>query len=38
VGRVGEAADVAASCLYLMDNRYTTGTVLTVDGGTLIAV
>jgi NAD(P)-dependent dehydrogenase (short-subunit alcohol dehydrogenase family) len=37
VGRVGEAADVAASCLYLMDNGYTTGTVLTVDGGTLIA-
>jgi NAD(P)-dependent dehydrogenase (short-subunit alcohol dehydrogenase family) len=31
--RVGEADDVARAILYLMQNPYTTGTVLTVDGG-----
>jgi NAD(P)-dependent dehydrogenase (short-subunit alcohol dehydrogenase family) len=36
-GRVGEPEDVAAANLYLMTNPYTTGTVLTVDGGTLVA-
>lgn len=37
VGRVGEASDVAASFLYLMHNGYATGTIVTVDGGTLVA-
>ena len=35
-GRVGEPAEVAEAVLYLMRNRYTTGTVLTIDGGSLI--
>ena len=33
-GRVGEASDVAEAYLYLMRNRFTTGQVITVDGGT----
>lgn len=33
VGRVGEAAEIATACLYLMENSYATGTVVTVDGG-----
>lgn len=33
VGRIGEPADVAASYLYLMDQGYTTGTIVAVDGG-----
>jgi NAD(P)-dependent dehydrogenase (short-subunit alcohol dehydrogenase family) len=36
-GRVGEAADVAAAFLYLMDNRFATASVVTVDGGTGVA-
>jgi NAD(P)-dependent dehydrogenase (short-subunit alcohol dehydrogenase family) len=30
---IGETDDIAATHLYLMDNRFVTGTVLTVDGG-----
>jgi len=37
LGRVGEADDVAQSFLYLMGNRFATGTVVTVDGGTAVA-
>ncbi len=33
VRRVGEPAEAAAAYLYLMRSAYTTGTVLTVDGG-----
>lgn len=36
VGRIGEAADIAKSHLYLMSERFTTGTVLTVDGGAFL--
>lgn len=36
VGRVGEAEDAAAAYLYLMANPYATGSVVTVDGGTLL--
>jgi NAD(P)-dependent dehydrogenase (short-subunit alcohol dehydrogenase family) len=36
VGRVGEAADVASAYLYAMANPHATGTVVTVDGGTLL--
>ncbi|QRN53871.1 SDR family oxidoreductase [Dyella caseinilytica] len=32
-GRVGDASDIAQTCLYLMTNRYTTGQVIVVDGG-----
>jgi NAD(P)-dependent dehydrogenase (short-subunit alcohol dehydrogenase family) len=37
VGRVGEAAEVAAGYLYLMDNGYSSGSVVTIDGGALLA-
>lgn len=37
LGTVGEAQDIAEAHLYLMQNRYVTGTVLTVDGGLLLA-
>jgi NAD(P)-dependent dehydrogenase (short-subunit alcohol dehydrogenase family) len=33
VGRVGEPDDVAAAVLFLIENAYVTGEVLTVDGG-----
>ncbi|MFL5560815.1 MAG: SDR family oxidoreductase [Gemmatimonadaceae bacterium] len=33
VGRIGSVDDVADAILFLMHNRYTTGTVLQVDGG-----
>jgi NAD(P)-dependent dehydrogenase (short-subunit alcohol dehydrogenase family) len=33
VGRAGRPEDVAKTVLYLMDNGYTTGTVIHVDGG-----
>jgi NAD(P)-dependent dehydrogenase (short-subunit alcohol dehydrogenase family) len=33
---VGEADQIAAAHLYLMDNRFVTGTVLTVDGGAIL--
>jgi NAD(P)-dependent dehydrogenase (short-subunit alcohol dehydrogenase family) len=36
LGRVGEAEDVAATYLYLMANPHVTGTIATVDGGTLL--
>jgi Enoyl-(Acyl carrier protein) reductase len=34
---VGEPDQIAAAHLYLMDNRFVTGTVLTVDGGAVLA-
>jgi NAD(P)-dependent dehydrogenase (short-subunit alcohol dehydrogenase family) len=34
VGRVGEVEDVAESYLYLMRNSFSTGQVITIDGGT----
>jgi len=36
VGRVGEVADVAQAYLYCMTQSYGTGTVLNVDGGSLL--
>ncbi len=36
VGRAGEPEDVASAYAYLMSNAYTTGTILRVDGGTLL--
>jgi NAD(P)-dependent dehydrogenase (short-subunit alcohol dehydrogenase family) len=33
---VGEPDQIAAAHLYLMDNRFVTGTVLTVDGGAIL--
>jgi len=33
---VGEPDQIAAAHLYLMDNRFVTGTVLTVDGGAVL--
>ena len=33
VRRVGRAEDVTSTVLYLMQNGYTTGTVIHVDGG-----
>jgi len=36
LGRVGEVADVARAYLYCMEQEFGTGTVLTVDGGTLL--
>lgn len=35
-GRVGEVTDVARAYLYCMTHPWTTGTVLTVDGGTVL--
>jgi NAD(P)-dependent dehydrogenase (short-subunit alcohol dehydrogenase family) len=35
-GRVGEVDDVAETFLYLMRNDYSTGTVVTIDGGTVL--
>lgn len=37
LGRVGEVADAAAAYVYLMEQEFGTGVVLTVDGGTLLA-
>jgi NAD(P)-dependent dehydrogenase (short-subunit alcohol dehydrogenase family) len=37
VGRVGEPADIAEAYVYLMRDGFTTGTVLTVDGGGVLA-
>lgn len=37
LGAVGEAGEIALAHTYLMKNRYVTGTVLTVDGGLLLA-
>jgi NAD(P)-dependent dehydrogenase (short-subunit alcohol dehydrogenase family) len=36
VGRVGEPGDIAQSFLYLMRDGFTTGTVLVVDGGSVL--
>jgi NAD(P)-dependent dehydrogenase (short-subunit alcohol dehydrogenase family) len=33
---IGEPDQIAAAHLYLMDNRFVTGTVLTVDGGSIL--
>jgi NAD(P)-dependent dehydrogenase (short-subunit alcohol dehydrogenase family) len=35
-GRAGEVDDVAETFLYLMRNGYSTGTVLTIDGGSVL--
>ncbi|MFI6156589.1 SDR family oxidoreductase [Kitasatospora sp. NPDC051170] len=37
LGRVGTPEDAAEAYAYLMDQRFATGTVLTVDGGSLLA-
>jgi NAD(P)-dependent dehydrogenase (short-subunit alcohol dehydrogenase family) len=37
VGRVGEVDDIAAAYLFLMTEQFATGTVLTIDGGTVLA-
>ena len=37
VKTIGEPEQIAAAHLYLMDNRFVTGTVLTVDGGAVLA-
>jgi NAD(P)-dependent dehydrogenase (short-subunit alcohol dehydrogenase family) len=37
MGTVGEPEEIALAHLYLMQNRYVTGTVLTVDGRLLLA-
>jgi NAD(P)-dependent dehydrogenase (short-subunit alcohol dehydrogenase family) len=37
LGRVGEVGEIAHAYLYLMTQPWATGTVLTVDGGTVIA-
>jgi NAD(P)-dependent dehydrogenase (short-subunit alcohol dehydrogenase family) len=37
LGRIGEPEEIALAHLYLMQNRHVTGTVLTVDGGLLLA-
>jgi NAD(P)-dependent dehydrogenase (short-subunit alcohol dehydrogenase family) len=36
VGRVGAVEDIAQAYLYCMTQSYGTGTVLNVDGGTLL--
>ena len=36
LGRVGEVADVALAYVYCMEQAFSTGTVLTVEGGTLL--
>jgi NAD(P)-dependent dehydrogenase (short-subunit alcohol dehydrogenase family) len=35
-GRVGEVDDIAQAYLYLITQPYSTGTVLTLDGGTIL--
>lgn len=37
LGRVGEVEDAADAYVYAMGQTYTTGTILSVDGGTLVA-
>jgi NAD(P)-dependent dehydrogenase (short-subunit alcohol dehydrogenase family) len=34
--RIGSAAEVAEAAIYLMKNRYTTGSILQIDGGALL--
>lgn len=36
-GTIGTADQIAAAHLYLMENQFVTGTVLTVDGGSILA-
>jgi NAD(P)-dependent dehydrogenase (short-subunit alcohol dehydrogenase family) len=36
VGRVGEVGDIAQTFLYLMRNGYSSGTIVTVDGGSVL--
>jgi len=36
LGRIGEVADTALAYLYCMEQQFGTGTVLTVDGGTVL--
>jgi 3-oxoacyl-[acyl-carrier protein] reductase len=36
LGRLGRPEDVAQAVLYLLDSTWTTGTVLTIDGGLLV--
>jgi NAD(P)-dependent dehydrogenase (short-subunit alcohol dehydrogenase family) len=36
LGRIGEVEDAARAYLYCMEQSYGTGTVLTVDGGTVL--
>jgi NAD(P)-dependent dehydrogenase (short-subunit alcohol dehydrogenase family) len=36
VGRVGEAADIARTYLYLMEEGFSTGQIVTVDGGAVL--
>jgi NAD(P)-dependent dehydrogenase (short-subunit alcohol dehydrogenase family) len=36
VGRVGEAREIAEAVVFLMNNHYSSGTVLAVDGGALL--
>lgn len=37
LGRVGEAEDIAQTYLYLMQSSFTTGQILVIDGGAVIA-
>ncbi|MFJ4652514.1 SDR family oxidoreductase [Nocardia sp. NPDC088792] len=37
VGRIADPDEIAAAYAYLIGNHFTTGTVLTVDGGTVLA-
>jgi NAD(P)-dependent dehydrogenase (short-subunit alcohol dehydrogenase family) len=37
LGRVGETEDVAKAYIYLMNQDFATGTIVTVDGGTVLA-
>jgi NAD(P)-dependent dehydrogenase (short-subunit alcohol dehydrogenase family) len=36
VGRIGEVSDIAETFLYLMRNGYSSGTIITVDGGSVL--
>jgi NAD(P)-dependent dehydrogenase (short-subunit alcohol dehydrogenase family) len=36
VGRVGEASDIALTYLYLMQESFSTGQIVVVDGGTVL--
>jgi NAD(P)-dependent dehydrogenase (short-subunit alcohol dehydrogenase family) len=36
LGKIGKPEEIALAHLYLMQNRYVTGTVLTIDGGLLL--
>jgi NAD(P)-dependent dehydrogenase (short-subunit alcohol dehydrogenase family) len=36
VGRVGEADDIAQGYLFLMQEQFSTGQILVIDGGTVL--